>query len=122
MKRDVGDAWESPAAISYAAEDKTPAPVVKRRASDLRHRRRRPISSNAEIVDWHSVQVRPDVVPVVDASPDGILFQSDREYRVGMELLVRFPFPCASSPKQAAKVVRVEEQPDGSSRVALRFG
>jgi len=125
MKTDIWDSWaytnqgEEP---SPAAEKEQSGPVVKEGLGDLRHSRRRQIRSNAEIVDWHCIQVKPDVAPVVDASPDGLLFQSSREYRPGMELLVRFPFPCASSPKQRGVVVRVDAQPDGNSRVAVRFG
>ena len=145
MKPDLWALWErSQAAVAYAPEAQDPAReetesieqpssqqaagkasttmAVPGNQGDLRHSRRRQIRSNAEIVNWNSVQVKPDVAPVVDASPDGILFQSDREYSVGMELLVRFPFPCASSPKQRGTVVRVDEQPDGNKRVAVRFG
>ena len=91
------------------------------RSHDLRHSRRRPIRSNAEIVDWHSVQMSPDIAQVVDASSDGILFETEKQYRVGMELLVRFPYPSASSPKQVGKVVRVEEK-SGHHLVAVQFG
>jgi hypothetical protein len=125
MKADIWDGW------AYSGEAAEPAAVEKDDVSgtvigetlgDLRHSRRRPIRTNAEIVDWHCLQVMPDIAAVVDASPDGILFQSEREYRLGMELLVRFPYPCASSPKQRGRVVRVTEQPEGSRRVAVRFG
>ena len=137
MKPDLWTAWErASAAIAHATTTAEPArqntselltepssaSVVKESLGDLRHSRRRQIRSKAEVVDWHSVQVKPDVAAVVDASLDGLLFQSEQKYRVGMELLVRFPFPCASSPKQKGKVVRIDEQPDGSSRVAVRFG
>jgi len=143
IKPDLWDAWErATAAIAHArttAEPakqnpsellKEPAPaekdgfaqVAQESSSNLRHSRRRQIRSKAEVVDWHSVQITPDVAAVVDASLDGILFQSERKYRMGMELLVRFPFPCASSPKQRATVVRIDEQPNGSSQVAVRFG
>jgi len=133
MKPDIWDGW----AYSSEGEEtlrqdvsellkETGSAVEKETStttiSDLRHSRRRHIRSNAEIVDWHCIQVKPDVAAVVDASPDGILFQSGRKYRVGTELLVRFPFPCASSPKQRGTVVRIDEQPDGNSRVAVRFG
>jgi hypothetical protein len=135
VKPDLWDLWErTQTAVAYAPEPEKPsvqettpeparfAPEATQSQNELRHSRRRQIHSNAEVVDWHCVQVKPDVAPVADASPDGILFQSDREYRVGMELLVRFPFPCASSPKQRGTVVRVVEQPDGHRSVAVRFG
>ena len=57
----------------------------------------------------------------VDHSSDGILFTTDREYRVGTELLVRYPFPSSSSPKQKGTVLRVEELPDGRRQVAVRL-
>jgi hypothetical protein len=140
MKPNLWDMWErSQAALAHESANggharhntsefpKEPSSAWNKEQSttaikNLRHSRRRQIRSNAEVVDWHCVQVKPDVTQVVDASSDGILFQSDREYRVGMEVFVRFPFPCASSPKQRGSVVRVEEQPDGNSRVAVQFG
>jgi PilZ domain len=142
MKLDLWDAWErsvaatgpetgNPARQNTSEFLKEPAPAGEKKGSatmgkeglgDLRHSRRRPIRSNAEIVDWHSVQVKPDIAQVVDASSDGILFATEREYTLGMDLLVRFPYPCASSPKQRGRVVRVEEQPDGHHQVAVRFG
>ena len=88
---------------------------------DLRRRRRSRISSSAEIVQWNCVQIKPEIAKLVDASSDGILFTTDREYRVGTELLVRYPFPSSSSPKQKGTVVRVEELPDGRRQVAVRL-
>lgn len=138
MKSDIWNAWDrsvgvvtcEPSAQEISSESAEAPPVnevAKKRSrfedcGDLRHSRRRTIRSSAEIVDWHSVQVKPDITAVVDASLDGILFQSDHKYRMGMELLVRFPYPCSSSPKQRGRVVRIDEQPDGSSRVAVKFG
>lgn len=130
VKPDLWDLWEraqAPEPEAPAMQETTPESVTVPSEDiashhELRLSRRHPIHSNAEIVDWHCVQVKPDVAPVMDASSDGILFSTEREYRVGMELLVRFPFPCTSSPKQRGTVVRVAEQPDGSHRVAVRFG
>lgn len=136
-KPDLWDLWEkAQAPVALASEPEKPAMQEEEKAPpkppsipaeeaarhhDLRHSRRRQIRSNAEVIDWHSVQVNPDIAQVVDASSDGILFDTEREYRVGMELMVRFPYPCATSPKQTGKVVRVEEK-DGHQLVAVRFG
>ncbi len=86
---------------------------------DKRRSRRRQIPASAQVVQGDSADVVPEITKLVDASSDGILFATDREYRVGMKLFVRFPFP--TSPKQTGTVVRVEELPDGHRRVAVRF-
>ena len=87
--------------------------------SDKRRRRRRPIPASVQVVrDCVNV---PEIAELVNASTDGILFTTDREYRLGMEVFTRYPFPSATSPKQIGVVVRVEELPDGHRRVAVRF-
>jgi len=88
--------------------------------SEQRRRRRYRINSGVEIIRW-DVHVEPEVAKLVDASSGGILFNTEREYRVGMELLVRFPCPPSTSPKQKGRVVRIEELPEGQRRVAVRF-
>jgi hypothetical protein len=105
----------------HESRGKKPPQSVAGPTRDLRHRRRSRISSNAEIVQWNSVQVNPDVAGIVDASSGGLLFMTDREYKVGAELIVRFPFPSASAPKQKGTVVRVENMPGGQRRVAVRL-
>jgi hypothetical protein len=148
VKRDIWNAWErsvgvmdyEPAAEEAVSEatpefleepssfsggqqthEKKPPQSVKGPTRDLRRRRRSRISSNAEIVQWNCVQVNPDIATIVDASSGGLLFMTDREYKVGAELLVRFPFPSASAPKQKGKVVRVEDMAGGQRRVAVRL-
>ena len=86
---------------------------------DKRRSRRRQIPASAQVVQWDSPNAVPEIAKLVDVSSDGILFETDREYRVGMKLFVRFPLP--TSPKQAGTVVRVEELPDGHRRVAVRL-
>jgi len=141
VKRDIWNAWDrSVGVIPYEPEmeepgqqntsefletpsdhDSGPARLDDRSKRDLRRRRRSRISSNAQIVQWSRVQVNPDVAAIVDASTAGILFVTSREYQPGEELLVRFPFPSSSSPKQKGRVVRVEELPQGQWRVAVRL-
>lgn len=87
--------------------------------SDKRRRRRRPIPTSVQV--FRDCINAPETAELVDASTDGILFTTDREYRVGMELIARYPFPSATSPKQVGIVVRVEKLPDGHRRVAVRF-
>lgn len=133
-KPDLWSLWEkvqaavacAPSPEAATTQEAIPEPAgssaeESARHHELRRSRRRQIRSNAEVIDWHSVQVSPDIARVVDASSDGILLETEREYRLGMELFVRFPYPSASSPKQCGKVVRVEEK-SGLHLVAVRFG
>jgi hypothetical protein len=142
VKRDIWNAWDrSVGAMSYdpameeparentseflgtpcgsegEAKQKVPSTVAR----ELRRRKRSKISSRAQIVQWNRVQVNPEIVQILDASSAGILFATEGEYRTGEELLVRFPFPSATAPKQKGTVVRVEELPDGRRRVAARL-
>ena len=64
----------------------------------------------------------PDTANVVNASRGGIYFITDREYRVGMEVLVAYPFTGYDDVEQEGYVVRVEEQSDGRRGVAIAIG
>lgn len=64
----------------------------------------------------------PDVATVVNASRGGLFFISDREYRVGMELLVAYPYTGYDDVEQDGYVVRVEAGADGKRGVALALG
>ncbi|MBI4460159.1 MAG: response regulator [Acidobacteria bacterium] len=64
----------------------------------------------------------PDIAPLLDASRKGVLFLTEREYWVGTEVLVAFPYPDpnTSNPlEQEGIVVRVEERKDGLWRIAV---
>ena len=64
----------------------------------------------------------PDKANVVNASRGGIFFVSDREYRVGMEVFVAYPYTGFDDVDQDGYVVRVEELPDGRRGVAIAIG
>lgn len=64
----------------------------------------------------------PDVASVVNASRGGLYFTSDREYRVGMELLVAYPYTGYDDVEQDGYVVRVDLTPDGKRGIALALG
>ena len=60
-----------------------------------------------------------DINPVVNASKEAIYFLADREYRVGTEVLVAFPYVGYNDIEQEGYVVRVEEQTKGRRGVAI---
>jgi diguanylate cyclase (GGDEF)-like protein len=64
----------------------------------------------------------PDTASVVNASRGGIFFVSDREYRVGMEVLVAYPYTGYDDVEQDGYVVRVEEKGEGRRGVAIAIG
>jgi len=63
-----------------------------------------------------------DTAVVVNASRGGIFFMSDREYRVGMDVVVAYPYTGVNDVEQDGYVVRVEEMPDGRRGVAVAIG
>lgn len=65
---------------------------------------------------------RPDIAAVSNASRGGLYFVSEREYRVGMELLVAHPYTGYEDVEQDGYVVRVEEFGEGKRGVGLALG
>ena len=64
----------------------------------------------------------PDIAAVTNASRGGLFFVSDREYRVGMELVVAYPYTGFDDVEQDGYVVRVESLGEGKRGVALALG
>ncbi len=65
-----------------------------------------------------------DVGEVVDFTRDGLYFATCMpHYFVGMRLLVTFPFgeKISAHKKFLGSIVRMEDRPDGSAGVAVRF-
>ena len=87
-----------------------------------RSHRRVAINASARVRRKKWEVAGPDTASVVNASRGGIFFVSDREYRVGMEVLVAYPFTGYDDVEQDGYVVRVEEQSDGKRGVAIAIG
>jgi diguanylate cyclase (GGDEF)-like protein len=87
-----------------------------------RRHRRVAINASARVRRKKWEVAGPDTASVVNASRGGIFFVSDREYRVGMEVLVAYPFTGYDDVEQDGYVVRVEEQADGKRGVAIAIG
>jgi len=66
---------------------------------------------------------QPDVWRVSNASREGIFFVADRQYRVGTEVWVSFPFTGRDDDiEQEGFVVRAEELPEGRWGIAVAMG
>ena len=87
-----------------------------------RRHRRVAISASARVRRKKWEVAGPDTANVVNASRGGIFFVTDREYRVGMEVLVAYPFTGYDDVEQDGYVVRVEELSDGKRGVAIAIG
>ena len=89
--------------------------------TENRRGRRFQIESPAQVKRLNVATVEPDVTTVTETSSSGVLFITDRDYAVGTELQIEYPFPSSSSAKKGGKVVRVEKLSDGRRRVAVVF-
>jgi len=90
--------------------------------TDLRRRRRIRIETPAEIMRLDGADAGAEITTITDASSSGVLFTTNRGYSVGTKLLIKYPYPNSSLPRQEGNVVRVERLPDGRRRVAVAFG
>lgn len=87
-----------------------------------RRHRRVAINATARVRRKRWEVAAPDTASVVNASRGGIFLVTEREYRVGMEVLVVYPFTGYEDVEQEGYVVRVEERPDGKRGVAIALG
>ncbi|OFV99933.1 MAG: hypothetical protein A3F68_10230 [Acidobacteria bacterium RIFCSPLOWO2_12_FULL_54_10] len=94
-----------------------------RKEDDTRRRHRRiTVKGNVRVRRKKWAVGGPDVCPVINASRNGVLFSSEREYRVGMEMHVAFPYTGYSDIEQDGFVVRVGQPIEGKREVALALG
>jgi hypothetical protein len=100
-------------------------PETRADQRDARRRARLKISLPAEVrpFDARFAEI-VDVAEVVDFTRDGIYFATCMpHYFVGMRLLVTFPFGkrVSTHKKFLGSIVRLENRPDGSVGIAVRF-
>lgn len=76
-----------------------------------------PLKASAQIHCDTLPDMQPEIVEVENASDDGLYFHSSRLYRVGMDIIVRFPED--DMREQHAFVARVDELPGGQLGVAI---
>jgi hypothetical protein len=92
------------------------------RDKDKRRRPRLQVESPAKIIRRDDEAIGPHIATVTNASSAGLMFITDRDYRIGTKLAVGYPYPNSKSLEQEGNVVRVEKLPDGRHRVAVAFG
>jgi hypothetical protein len=101
------------------------APAKRKAAPDARRRERLRVSLPVEVrpFDARFMDIA-DVGEVVDFTRDGLYFATCMpHYFKGMRLLVTFPFgkKISAHKKFLGSIVRMEERPDGTMGIAVRF-
>lgn len=97
------------------------APPPPKEVEKRRHRRI-PIKASARIRKKRWDTAGPDISLVSNFSKEGLCFITERQYRLGTEVLVSFPYTGPNDLEQEAYVVRVDERPDGKRAVGLAMG
>lgn len=98
------------------------APAPAKKGAEARRHKRVAMKASVRVTKKKWATGGPDIAAVVNASKDGVLFMSDRQYRVGMDVLVAFPYTGSNDVDQDAVVVRVDERSDGRRGVAVAIG
>jgi len=98
-----------------------PARQVKQGVEGRRHRRIS-IKASVRIREKRWATRDPEIAAVVNASKEGLYFLTDRQYRVGTDVMLCFPYTGISDIEQEGIVVRVEERPDNRWGVAIAMG
>ena len=91
-------------------------------SAERRRHRRYVIKASAMVRRKKWAVGGPDISTVVNASKDGLFFITDREYRLGMEVFVAFPYTGYNDIEQEGYVIRVEKLPEGRRSVAVALG
>lgn len=97
-------------------------PPETARGGDLRRYRRVAVKGSARVTNRQCATNGPDLAPVKNASKAGLYITTVRQYRVGDELLVAFPYTGSNDIDQSGVVVRVDERDEGRRCVAVALG
>ncbi len=108
---------EPPAVAPPVSIEPAPEPGVNRRGHH-----RIALKANVRVRRKKWAVGGPDIRAVINASKEGVFFLTDREYRIGMEVIVAFPYTGYNDVEQEGFVVRVDQRPDGQRGVALALG
>ncbi|HUO34928.1 MAG TPA: response regulator [Candidatus Acidoferrum sp.] len=115
------------AAQEDSAAQTAPCAEPAKPIADRRRRRRAMISAPVRVRGVNVTHTGPDEISTtIDVSRNGILFQAKSGgYYRGMEVAVIFPYsqsPTALHSEQCGRVVRVVEQSNGATAVAIALG
>ena len=93
-----------------------------KKAGEQRRHRRLAMKSNVRVRKKKWAAGGPEITRVTNASKDGVYFLTERQYSVGTDVLVSFPYSGPSDLEQEGCVARVDERTDGRRGVAIAVG
>ena len=96
--------------------------VPSKEGPEHRRHRRLAMKANLRVRKKRWATGGPEITLVGNASKHGVFFVTDREYDVGTEVLVSFPYSGPGDLEQEGCVVRVDERSDGRRGVAVALG
>ena len=96
--------------------------VPSKKGPEHRRHRRLAMKANLRVQKKRCATGGPEITVVGNASKHGVYFVTDRQYGVGTEVLVSFPYSGPGDLEQEGYVVRVDERSDGRRGVAVALG
>ena len=90
--------------------------------AEQRRHRRLAMKAHLRIRKKRWAAAGPEITLVGNASKEGVYFLTDRQYGVGTDVLVSFPYTGQGDIEQEGCVVRVDERSDGRRGVAIALG
>jgi hypothetical protein len=114
-------AWLRPYLYASPSRPRKHGAQAAGKREEKRRGRRFQIESPAQVKRLDAAFAEPEVTTVTETSNNGALFITDRDYPIGTDLQIEYPFPSQSAAKQGGKVVRVEKLSDGRRCVAVAF-
>ena len=98
------------------------AKAASKKGAEQRRHRRLAMKANLRIRKKRWAAAGPEITLVGNASKEGVYFLTDRQYGVGADVLVSFPYTGQGDIEQEGCVVRVDERSDGRRGVAIALG
>ena len=96
--------------------------VPSKKGPEHRRHRRLAMKANLRVRKKRWATGGPEITVVGNASKHDVYFVTDRQYGVGTEVLVSFPYSGPGDLEQEGCVVRVDERSDGRRGVAVALG
>ena len=96
--------------------------AAPKKGAEQRRHRRLAMKANLRIRKKRWAAAGPEITLVGNASKEGVYFLTDRQYGVGTDVLVSFPYTGQGDIEQEGCVVRVDERSDGRRGVAIALG
>ncbi len=98
------------------------AALAQARAGERRRHHRIAMKAAVRVRNKRWAGGGPETIAVGNACKEGVYFITDRQYRIGTEVLACFPYTGSNDLEQPGCVVRVEEHRGGRWGVAIALG